>query len=503
MNDDPPNRYADRRPRPNLGRALLASVVGAGILLLPIGGILSGLSTARSQVAMLGGIDLGSALLLAMAFIGVMALSAAFVAGEACVEFLRPAHVKMYDDRASQQAVLRELVDNKPRYLAACVLGAETMRAWLLLLCLLPAPYIAVQLGWITQDSRLGVALAPVLGAAVLLSIPVVGLNVIFSELVAKSFAALHPQRVALRLHRLITFFSLAFSLPGRLAMAAAGLITQQFGAEASFAPGDKAEEEIRGILENYEETGEIEEQESEMLHSVFEFGDTVAREVMTPRTDVESVPASTSLPDVAKIVEETGHSRLPVFEGTDDEIVGVVHAKDVLSALAAGDTAKPLLEIVRPPWFVPENKPLHDLLRDMRQHKTQLAVVQDEFGGTAGIVTVEDIVEEIVGEIVDEYDMEDVHVHADGDGWTVNGRLHLDDLNDVLDSDLDSEEFDTVGGYVFGLFGRQPAVGEEIEDSGFRFRVADSDGRRILLIHVERPDTQDSLTPSAGQAAP
>ncbi|MBX3112468.1 MAG: HlyC/CorC family transporter [Fimbriimonadaceae bacterium] len=466
-----------------MGSTLLASTFGTLLFAAPIGGLAAGLKS----VGLLDRLDLGSGTLLTLAFVAVMAMSAAFVAGEAAVEFLRPAHTKMYDEGAPQPATLRDLLDNKPRYAAACVLGAETMRAWLLLLCLLPAPFLAIQFGWLRPESPWNLALGPVLGAAALLSVPVVGLNVVFSELVAKSFAVVHPHRTALRLHRFITVASLVFSVPGRLAMAAAGLFTQRFGAEATFAPGDKAEEEIRGILESYEETGEIEQEESVMLHSVFEFGDTVAREVMTPRTDVESIPTTTSLVDVARLVEASGHSRLPVFEGTDDEIVGIVHAKDVLSALLAGEIERPLSEIVRPALFVPESKPLHDLLRELRQHKTQLAVVQDEFGGTAGIVTVEDLVEEVVGEIVDEYDVEDLHVHADGDGWTVKGKLHLDDLNDVIGSDLSSEEFDTVGGYVFGLFGRQPAEGEQIDDSGFRFTVSESDGRRILALHIEK----------------
>ncbi|MBS1707447.1 MAG: HlyC/CorC family transporter [Armatimonadetes bacterium] len=490
MKDEPPERSPTPVRRTTTGPALLASAFGITLFALPFGSLSKGLSS----LAVLAQFDIGTGVLLVLAFVAVMAASGAFVSGEAAVEFLRPTHVKMFDDNTQQQRVLRDLVDRKPHFVAACVLGAETMRAWLLLLCLIPAPFMAMQFGWIGPESPWHSALGPVIGAAAILSVPVVGLNVIFSELVGRSYAAVHPHRVALRLYRFITLASLLFAIPGRLGMAVAGLFTQRFGAEATFAPGSKAEEEIRGILESYEETGEIEEQESEMLHSVFEFGDSVAREVMTPRTDVESVPTTTSISEVARIVEESGHSRLPVFEGTDDQIVGIVHAKDVLSALAAGQSDKPLAEIVRPALFVPESKPLHDLLKEMRQHKTQLAVVQDEFGGTAGIVTVEDMVEELVGEIVDEYDTEDAHVHADGDGWTVNGRLHLDDLNDVIGSDLESEEFDTVGGYVFGLFGRQPVVGEEVEDSGFKFVVSDSDGRRILALRIEKVKSERSL---------
>jgi putative hemolysin len=151
----------------------------------------------------------------------------------------------------------------------------------------------------------------------------------------------------------------------------------------------------------------------------------------------------------------------------------------------------------MRPALFVPENKSLHDLRREMRQARTQLAVVQDEFGGTAGIVTIEDIVEELFGDIVDEYDVEDPEIVRDGDAFVVGGKTHVDDVNAALGSEFESEEFDTIGGYVFGLFGRQPKQEECMENGAWRFCVADTNGRRILKLRVEKlsePEQQESL---------
>ncbi|MES1228117.1 MAG: hemolysin family protein, partial [Armatimonadota bacterium] len=375
---------------------------------------------------------------------------------------------------------LRDMIDNRPRYIAACVLGAQTMRAWLIFLCLLASRDLADLFGWDTRS------ILPILGATVILSIPVVGLNVIVSELMAKGFAALRPDATALRFASLVQMFAVVFHVPGQIAMKLAGLVTNRFGAKATFDAENHAEEEIRGLLDTYKETGEIEQEEQTMINSVFEFGDTVAREIMTPRVDVESVPVATSVGQLAELILRTGHSRFPVYENTDDQIVGIVHAKDVLAALSRGEYDSTLESMeIRPCLFVPENKPLHDLLAEMRAQKAQMVVVQDEHGGTAGIVTIEDIVEEVVGEIIDEYDAEDEPVRQDEDSYVVSGRLHLDDVNEAAGTAFSSDEFDTMGGYVFGLFGRQPAEGESLEHGAYRFTIESTDGRRIEAVRI------------------
>lgn len=480
----------------------LAGLVGFGLGLAPFGSVVRSVSTAAS-VNYLGILtDPGQASLLVLGLVAVLALNALFVAGETSVQLLRPAHARIQEDGSHAQCVIRDLIEGRDRVIAACVLGAQTMKAWLLFLCLIPAHDLAASLGWTDPQKY---SLWPLVGATVLLSIPVVGLNVIFSELVAKGFAALRPDVTALRLNGMLKFFAVVFRAPAEVAMRLAGILTARFGTSATFLAETRAEEEIRGLLDTYKETGEIEQEEQTMLNSVFEFGDTVAREIMTPRVDVDSVPITTTVSDLTDLILRTGHSRFPVFESTDDQIIGIVHAKDILAALARGEGMKTLSELpLRPALFVPENKSLHDLLSEMKAQKAQLVIVQDEHGGTAGIVTVEDIVEEVVGEIVDEYDAEEPTVREEGEDHVVNGRMHLDDVNEAIGTVFESEEFDTVGGYVFGLFGRQPSVGESVVHGNYRFTVEETDGRRIEAVRItpiEEPSLfeSDILSEPAG----
>jgi putative hemolysin len=325
-----------------------------------------------------------------------------------------------------------------------------------------------------------------VLIGVLVLAIPIVALNVVFGELIPKTYAVTHPVDTSLRLYGLVRFFNAIFSAPIAMFVTLAGLVTHRFGARATFAVANQTEEEIKELLEEAEEAGEIEEEEREMVRSVFEFGDTIVREVMTPRMDMEALSVSATLRDVAQLVEQTGHSRIPVYDGTDDNILGIIHAKDVLSVLANGEEAS-LRDIMRPAFFVPESKPLHDLLQEMRQHKVQMAVVQDEHSGTAGVVTIEDIVEEVMGEIVDEYDPDLPQIVPMGDGYLSDGKMSLYDVSEKVGVELESEEFDTIGGYVFGLFGRQPRDGDTIEMDGLKFTVRETDGKRIQSLWIER----------------
>jgi putative hemolysin len=316
----------------------------------------------------------------------------------------------------------------------------------------------------------------------------------VVGELVPKSFAALHPHRVASASYRFIRFTSVIFSIPANIVVSLAGIFTARFGGQARLANSNQAEEEIKNIVESAEETGEIEKDEKDLLHSVFSFTDKVAREAMTPRVDIDAVPVETNPKELVRLIEESGHSRIPLYEGTDDQILGIVHAKDLLMALVDNRDVVDVRKLMRPALFVPENKDLHELLKEMRQGRVQMAVVQDEFGGTAGIVTVEDIVEELVGEITDEYDNEAPEIEKVGSSYLVLGKTHLGDVNQEVGSSFSSEEFDTIGGYVFGLFGRQPKLLDSIDFDGWKFTIAESDGRRI---HRVRLDETDGGTPS------
>jgi CBS domain containing-hemolysin-like protein len=305
-------------------------------------------------------------------------------------------------------------------------------------------------------------------------------------EAMSKTFGILHSDRVALALAPVVYGLSRILALPTRALIGLANILLPGRGLkEGPFV----TEEEIRSMAEVGSEEGAIEEEEKDLIHSIFEFGDTVVREVMTPRPDVISIEVSEPLDQVLDMVVRHGYSRIPVYRQTQDDIVGIVYAKDVLREMhALGDRARPLAELIRKPRFVPESKKVSDLLRDMQREKFHVAIVVDEYGGFAGLVTLEDLLEEIVGEIVDEYDREEPQVEPAGDGrYRVNARLPVDELNELLDTELPDEEWDTVGGLMMGILGRLPAQGEQVEFQELRFTAERVQGRRISKVLIER----------------
>ena len=233
------------------------------------------------------------------------------------------------------------------------------------------------------------------------------------------------------------------------------------------------SEGDIRSMAEVGHEEGSIDEDEKELIHSIFEFGDTIVREVMVPRPDIVAVEDTETLRDVQALVLEHGYSRIPVYREDLDDVIGVVFAKDVLKALHQGKTDMPLADIVRKPRWVPESKKVADLLREMQREKFHQALVTDEYGSVTGIVSLEDLLEELVGEITDEYDREEPEVVEVSDGvYRVSGKISIDDLNDELDAELPDEDWDTVAGLVLDLFGKIPENGEVARYEGWEFRA-------------------------------
>ncbi|MGC8668844.1 MAG: hemolysin family protein [Chthonomonadales bacterium] len=265
--------------------------------------------------------------------------------------------------------------------------------------------------------------------------------------------------------------------------------LVRPFGGTATFHTSAMTEEELKLMVEQSEEHGVIETEEKEMIHSIFDFGDTVVRKVMTPRLDIAAVEANATIDELIQAVTASGHSRLPVYDEDLDNIIGIVHVKDVLQALASDRRRVTVRDLMRPPYFIPENKRVDDLLAELRRSKTQLAVVRDEYGTVTGLVTIEDLLEEIVGEIQDEYDVEEEpdFVQVDERTCIIEGRMPLDDFNERMGVTIPVEESDTIGGFVFGLMGHQPAQGETAIWDGLEFAVEDTDGKRIRKVRVTR----------------
>ncbi|HET7762083.1 MAG TPA: hemolysin family protein [Phycicoccus sp.] len=253
-----------------------------------------------------------------------------------------------------------------------------------------------------------------------------------------------------------------------------------------------ESESELRDLVDVARENRLIEAGEREMIHSVFELGDTLTREVMVPRTDMVAIDDDRVNRQAMSLFLRSGFSRIPVVGESLDDVVGVLYLKDVMRRLNADPESgsHPVTELMRPPRFVPESKPVDDLLREMQLEQTHLAVVVDEYGGTAGIVTIEDILEEIVGEITDEYDREAPEVEDLGDGrFRVAATMHVDDLAELLDVDLEEDEVDTVGGLIGKTIGKVPILGSTCEVAGLRLTAERMSGRRhrIATVVVER----------------
>lgn len=267
------------------------------------------------------------------------------------------------------------------------------------------------------------------------------------------------------------------------------------FGVRSTaFHPLVHTPEEIRILVARGHEQGVVEEDEREMIHGVFEFSQTVAREVMTPRIDVVAVPDDIALPELIRVVVEEGHSRLPVYSGSIDTVIGVLLAKDLIPLLAQTDRlhSRPfeIRRIMREPYFVPDSKPVDDILAEFQQQNVHLAIVLDEFGGTYGVVTMEDLLEEIVGEIDDEYDISVPEFFATPEGDVlIDGGASLSEVNERYGLSLPDDDYDTIGGYIFGALGRVPVAGDQInelgEDGSRMLVVEETEDRRVLRVRL------------------
>jgi putative hemolysin len=246
------------------------------------------------------------------------------------------------------------------------------------------------------------------------------------------------------------------------------------------------AEDEIKSLIEETDEE-DLEEEEREIIRSVFEFGDTVAREIMTPRIDISGLKDTLSVDECIERVKESRHSRFPVYHENIDDVIGRIHVKDLLKLCTGGEGATPISQLVKKVDFIPETMPINDLMQLMKKTHAQMVLVVDEYGGTEGLVTMEDIIEELVGEIEDEYDLKEKELHLRPDGSVmVQARMPLYDLNEDLETKFpESDEYDSLGGYIFSVLGRIPSPGETLEAHGYTLRIHSATRRHIQVVHM------------------
>lgn len=248
------------------------------------------------------------------------------------------------------------------------------------------------------------------------------------------------------------------------------------------------SEEELKMLVSASHEEGVLEPEEEEMLHSVFDFSDTVASEIMTPRADMTCISASSTVSQFVDLALEKGHSRIPIYETDLDSIFGAVHIRDGLRALVEKKESSQVRELVRDVLIVPENKNLGDLLTEFKKTKTHMAIVMDEYGSTRGMATFEDLLEELVGDIADEHEVVEEFIVEEADGTVLlDAKLSLYEANEKLDLDIEDDQFNTLGGHVFGALGREPAKGDEVKNENFTLRVEEADRHRIIKVRLIR----------------
>ena len=412
--------------------------------------------------------------------------NAFFVAAEFALVGMRRSRIEELAQRGVRSALLaRRAVESLDRYISATQLGitlASLGLGWVgepALAQLLTGGFTALPEAlrpWATHGTAAAIAFA-------LITV----LHIVLGELVPKALAIAYPERVSGITIRPLATFLWAMTGPIAVLNGSARWILRGLGVRRNAGHGQlHSPDEIRILVEQGEQGGSIGRSDARLLEGVFEFSEKTAEEVMTPRTQMTALSADLSVEEAAGVVATAGRSRYPVFEHSTDEIVGVVHAKALLGALRQ-DPGQPVRSLMRAPLFVPGSREVEDVLADMKRARSHLAVVLDEYGGTAGLVTLEDLLEEIVGPIEDEYDRSErasVAVPADG-ALLLNGAMPIPEVNDRLDLSLDDGDYTTLGGYLFGQLGRLPTVGDRIKTAGREFEIAEMEGRRVKRVKV------------------
>ncbi len=420
-------------------------------------------------------------------------LNGIFAATEIALVTIRRSRLQQLIDEGRRGAVrVQRLKQNPGRFLAVIQIGITFIG-------FLAAAFAGVSMSDDLETTLEGIPfLASYAGLLALFA--VTGLltifTIIFGELVPKQIGLAHAERVAMSTSRLLEVLGTIFApLVGFLTWTTRR-ISRLFGADVA-ADERISSEELRLIIEQGGEQGILEAEEEQMIHAVIELGDQRVHEVMVPRTSMSTLSAAATFEDAIDTVIEQGHSRIPVYEDSVDEIIGILYAKDLLPFLKAGAPERPSLRsLLRTPVFVPESMSVDDLLHELQRRKVHLAIVLDEYGGTAGLVTIEDLIEEIVGEIQDEYDEEEpMIVRLSDDEARVDGRADVDDLSKLFDTDLsldDEDEYDTVGGLIYHRIGGVPRPGDQIKVDGLTITVETTDGRRVGKVLVVRSRDAD-----------
>jgi magnesium and cobalt exporter, CNNM family len=412
-----------------------------------------------------------------LAVAAIILLNAFFVAGEYALVTARRTRIQELVQQGNRRArAVLKIVSNPPRFIAAMQLGVTAT---------------SLAIGALGEQVLANV-FDPIMASVIAFTLAfliITFLHVVIGELVPKGVALGHAERTALAVSAPVQGFFVVFKPLIWVLQKSTEAILRALGLQP---PGGEmevySEAELRMLLARSTEEGELERQEQEMLYKVFDFADKEVSAVMVPRPEVVALSVDLPPEEALAAVIESPYTRYPVYRGSLDEVVGVLHVRDLFSALVDRGIAGVRLEqLLRPAHIVPETKDLAALLTEFRRTNQHLAVVVDEYGELEGIVTLEDLLEEIVGEIEDEFDLPDESIERLEDGrMRIDGTFPVDDFNEQFGQSLPSEDYHTIGGFVFGLLGRAPEVDDQVAANGCRFKVLETEGSRIERLEVE-----------------
>ena len=421
----------------------------------------------------------------------LVALNGFFVAAEFALVRVRESRITQLEQEGSARAgVVRNALQDLDAYLSVCQVGITIA---------------SLALGWVGEPAvsalirpgfeALGVLneglveiVAVVLGFAV-----ITYAHLVFGEQAPKYFSIQRAEATSLWIARPLRIFMFLFRPLVWLVNASTNFVLRPWNVRLGEEDEVHSEEELRIMITSSTSQGILEPQEREYLNNVFDFGDTVAREVMVPRPDIEALPCDAPLEELVERAAFGRYTRYPVYDDDLDHVLGAVHVKDLFRAAKEDGESFDLKPLIRDCLVVPENKRIEEILREFQRLKLQMAIVIDEWGSVEGLVTIEDVLEEIVGEIQDEFDEPEAAIEPLGNGtYAVDGRIPITDVNDYFSLDLPHEDFDTIGGYVLGSLGRPPEPGDTVEVEDGTLRVKSVDGPRVSMLTFERHEVLD-----------
>lgn len=421
-----------------------------------------------------------------LAALFLVVLNGFFVAAEFALVRVRETRIQQLEEEGSvRAAAVRGVLRDLDAYLSVCQVGITVA---------------SLALGWVVGPAVsyliepvlevVGIANERVVGIiAILLGFAVITyLHLVFGEQAPKYFSSQKAEATSLRIIRPLKLFMFVFRPLVWLVNASTNFVLKPWGIKLGEQMEAHSEEELRLMITSSTASGELDPEERDYLYNVFDFADKVAREVMVPRPDIEALSHDTPLEELAEEAAFGRYTRYPVYEEDLDHVLGSVHVKDLFRAAGEQPENFDIRPLVRECLVVPENKPIEQILKEFQKRKLQMAIVIDEWGSVEGLITIEDVLEELVGEIQDEFDRDEATIERLGDNiYAVDGRIPIEEVNERFDLDLEHEDFDTIGGYILGFLGRPPETGDTVEVQTTSLTVKSVDGARVSMLTLQQ----------------